>query len=91
MSRPGDELVVPAGPGLPNGLVIPGITGLWFLDPITTATLLQGTLDAAGHASVAIPVPNVPYLTQAPIWCQPAQIAAGVGQLGFHHGGLFTL
>ena len=76
---------------LSSGLTIPGVTGTWFLDPPTTAVLVGGTLDANGKATVSVAVPGSTYLTVAPTWLQPAQIAGGQGQLGFHHAIVFTL
>jgi hypothetical protein len=75
---------------LPTGITIPGVAGLWYLDPATTVVLLSGTLDAGGKATTSLPIPNVPYLTIAPTWLQPAQISGGQAQIGFHHGVVFT-
>ena len=82
--------VFTAQSALPSGLQIPGVAGLFHLDPLTTLTFLMGTLDATGIATTVVPVPQDLALTTVPLWFQPAQIVSGQGSLGTHHYFVFT-
>jgi hypothetical protein len=71
---------------LSSGVTIPGIAGAWWLNPTLTVLVLPGTTDAAGLFRLLFTLPPDPYLTQAPVWFQPAQVVSGQGRLGFHQG-----
>ena len=75
---------------LPNGLLLPGIAGTLFLDPLWIATFFTGTFDANGSWSIQIGVPPETGLTLAPTWFQAAHIASGAGALGLHYGFVFV-
>jgi hypothetical protein len=75
---------------LANGIQIPGVNGLWFLDPASTATLMGGTLDANGKAATTISIPNDLNLTVGATHFQSAQILGGAISLGFAFAAVFT-
>lgn len=69
---------------LSTGLQVPGVGGIWWLDPPTTMFWLSGAVDAGGQWVQKITLPNDLALDQVSLWFQALQVtpalAVSVGE-----------
>lgn len=75
--------------GMTAGLPIPGFNGLYSLDLGSTVLFLLGGLDAAGLASVPLPIPVDPSLKSSPLFHQAVTVGTS-NEFGLAFGCVFT-
>jgi hypothetical protein len=69
---------------LMNGIQVPGVNGLWFLDPTRMFFFFTGTTSATGRFSFPLPLPNDASLLTAVLYVQGLQVSlAAQITLGF--------
>jgi hypothetical protein len=63
---------------LGTGIQVPGIGGVWFLDPARMSLFFSGVTDAGGLYSFQLTLPNDPALLTAVAWVQGLQVSAAL-------------